>query len=479
MSERVSLSYENFPHIWEGILEHVHSDVIRKVRQVSRALCHAVDGRVGHLMLLEPPSVMDAADPWLDESDNARLMYRVDALAGWVEGWAVDGRYSHVIRRTFDSLQVLEHCGPGSNEEYHLACNEEDKVKRDGERFPFSRRFKLSQMTKTIDIVGYLRPDYLDPRLLVEPLYYFQRLKTVRLIHRNGMFTPYIAFPADTVVLFPSVFGLAANKSHPSYVEGRAITGADRKDFTPWPTPRPPPFPSLLDSLMPTLYPFPHSDVPERVSRIVINLYGRSANPGDSFHILYTLKPAVRDVVIILPHYASIDDNEGSYYDPPDAFDPWDLVPVLCSPWARYTIVGADTVRAGCARAIRAAVRQSTLETVFGDVDYSLNTRRGPKLNKSVRAEHQRRAEELRAKECRLLRSRYPDLDLTLPCVSLADKLKGRMDRLEFLTLQEYRARVGDEDAALHATVTYEDSDIERRRHTLLQRLRSLTPPIS
>lgn len=481
---RVSFSYENFPHLWDDILGYACTEVIRDVRLVSRALRQAVDRRVRHLAMFEPLQVRN----WRSYPANK-------LQCCWAEAWAVDRASRPGLRLPFQVLQYLEGWDKGVLAEH----------------------IKLTRLTRTLDIVGYFRGDYNDLNFfaygcgnLKNGL--FPRLRTLRLLLcHDGTFTPYIPIPAETVVLCPSPKGLAANKSHSCY---RALYEVDEMDeddevveiTPPWPTPESPPYPDLLRTLMCGVDAF--AAIRNHVfSRIVLNLRGRSTHAGDSFHFLFSLRPHVREVVIILPWYSSLDDD--GRYDDPKAFDPWDVVDIMRSPWAKYIVVGAEVIGPGCAAEIRATMRRWTRHTVFRDVDYSLAPHEGPRMEEAVRALYKSQADRLYAKsfeeerEARRLdrwrarkaaRRAYreaqnlpvndndlhrrkpftyalscgccifsddPDYGLDeeeevkLPRMSLAQKHRDRMKQLEFLTLQEYRARVGDEDAALHVITSY------------------------
>lgn len=189
--------------------------------------------------------------------------------------------------------------------------------------------------------------------------------------------------------------------------------------------------------------------------RIVVNFDGNVGNAGQSFHCLYYPPAHVEELVFVLPHLASLN-AKGTV----KAANANDLVEVMRSSTAKYTIVGAKCVGEDFENSVRDALKSLTVMEPHADVDYDIDDectrtmstwqRKSHRSRSEAFRERRRWAEDLHAAGIAAMAGLESPPEIDPPTVSLQQKVEGRLGRLEFVTVEEYRKRVGDETATLH-----------------------------
>lgn len=427
MTIQTSFSYDNFPNLWDEILSHASTEAKRDVRTVSRALRSAIDRRVRHLILTAGPPPQSEED--LDVADGAEA-----AAYDWRTGL------------TMPTFPVLQRIGAWGSEDDSFNCW--------GSNFdivvpPWREQRALTRLTGIVDFFGYIHQWLHLGRIS----HLFTHLEVLRLTQdADGTFLFYLPFGADTVVLFPSPKGLEANMANPIC---KGLSGGRNRAEEPsildafWPEP---PQPSeLLVSMLPEAEPEmnPPLDVPRGipfgVHRLVVNLDGHIGNPATSFHFLYDIPEHVAEIVFVLPHLTSLS-GTGSV----KGASAVDLVEVMRSSTARHTVVGCECVGvANFADEVREALKALTVHEPHLDVDYSIDDELTCGMSGWQRKSVASRAHALSHDIV------FWGDHLTVPVpqektLSLKQKVDDRLSRLEFVTVEEYRRRVGEEAAALH-----------------------------
>lgn len=410
---RTSFSYQNYPNLWDDILDYTSTEALSELRLVDHALCSAIDRRIRHVVLTS------GGDPV--EGPYGALVNSCDSTTG-------------LQMSTFPSLHLIT-CGCCSTR-----CEEEECA-------PALEQVPLTRLTRVADIRGVLHYHF----RLHGMSQVFPRLETVRLTHdAEGRHFAFQPMDAHTLVLFPSPAGLQVCRDHSAckdLVDPRWPDDEDSDEFeNPWASepaawPTPPPWPSMLHDLLPASE---TGEIRPGTRRVVVNFGGHVANPAASFHCLYSPGEDVEEIVFVLPHITALD-AKGTV----SAADPHELVEVMRSPTARHTVVGAECVGEGFADGVRHALKCLTYAIAHPDVDYNIDdeiTRDMSPLNRSL---YSARANVLR-EEQRLFAHVRGGPEAGEPKLSLQQKIEGQLSRLDFLTVGEYRKRVGDETATLH-----------------------------
>lgn len=270
----------------------------------------------------------------------------------------------------------------------------------------------------------------------------------------SGTYLPFMPFDASTYVLFPNPAGYQVVREHPvcqacldEYESDSSLEEFD----SPWSTerpvwPAPPRPPGLLEDLLPSRE---LRRIPQHTSRVVVNLDGHVGDAGQSFHFLYDLPPHVTSLVFILPHLASL--HAKGVVEDANAND---VVEAMRSSTAKHTVVGAECIGENFENSIRDALKRLTLAEAHLDVDYDIDDEYTRTMSSWQRKSYRSRSETLREER------RWAD-DLHMhglqdspepkpASMSLKQKLDDRLSRLEFITVEEYRKRTGDETAILH-----------------------------
>lgn len=437
MTIQTSFSYDNYPNLWDEILAYASSEAKRDVRPVSRALRTAIDRRVRHLVLTAgPPSGSSQGD-----------------VAEGAEASAYDWR-SGQSAPTFPALQHLS--AWGEEEEWAPWGMGDDLLVP-----PWKEQRSLTCLTRVVDLRGYFHQWLHLGRIG----HLFPNIDTLRLTQdKRGTFFYYVPFAANTLVLFPSPKGLAANRAHPVCMHLTGVGDEDDDQYDdewnagvapawgPEPPcwPEPPNPPAILESMLPEAVPDvqPPLDeprgIPAGVKCIVVNFSGHVGNAAGSFHFLYDLQEEVEEVVFFLPHLSALSDTGST-----TAAYPMDLVEIMRSPTARHTVVGAECCEEDFANKVREALKVLSFNVPHMDVDYSIDD----ELTRGMSAWHRTSL----ASRGRVLReraafraARQGRAGPGSPRLSLQQKIDDRLGRLEFVTVEEYRKRVGDETAMLH-----------------------------
>lgn len=427
MTIQTSFSYDNYPNLWDEILSYASTEAKRDVRPVSRALRSAIDRRVRHLVLTgSPPPLIEKG---------------LDVAEG-VEACAYDWR-SGALSTTYPVLQRISAWGD-ENDPWECWGDDFDVVTP-----AWSEQRALTRLTRVIDFRGYVHQWLHLGRIE----HMFPSLHTLRLTQdANGTFLFYVPFAANTVVLFPNHKGLKANNVNPI---SKHFNGDDSEVDEPidsgaiWP--EPPARPELLESMFPEAEPAMEpplgvpNGIPPGVNRIVVNLAGHIGNPGTSFHFLYEVPEHVGEVVFVLPYLSSLSDI-GSV----EAASAPDLVEVMHSSTARYTVVGAECVDdSDFAGKTREALKTLTIHEPHIDVDFSIDDELTRRMSAWRRKSAASRSRAMR-QNATFLASVQNTPGPREPTMSLQQKLDDRLSRIEFVTVEEYRQRVGDETATLH-----------------------------
>lgn len=410
---RTSFSYQNYPNIWDQILFYASPAVLRVVRLVDRDLRSAIDRRIRHLILTAGGIAVNGIH------------------------FAVCAAYDSAAGGITSAFPALRHV---TSECPHACCELEEYA-------PAHKQLPLTSLTRTVDIRGVLHLHFRMHGMV----HVFPRLDTLRLTQdREGRHFAFQPLDAHTLVLFPSPAGLQVCRDHkeckdlvdPSWGDDDESDDSDN----PWAAepavwPAPPPRPAMLDGLLPVTE---NGEIRPGTKRVVVNFGGHVGNPASSFHCLYAPRTGVEEMVFVLPHLSSLR-GKGKVI----AANQHELVESMRSPTARHTVVGAECVGDGFAESVRAALKSLTCMITHPDVDYSIDddlTRDMSPLNRSL---YSARANVLR-EEKKLFAHALGVSEVLDPEMSLQQKVEGQLGRLEFLTVEEYRERVGDESAALH-----------------------------
>ncbi|EJT47792.1 hypothetical protein A1Q1_03253 [Trichosporon asahii var. asahii CBS 2479] len=209
-----------------------------------------------------------------------------------------------------------------------------------------------------LDVRGYFPPS-VDLFKLKES---FPSLQVLRMTNSRGRlksYTPYVPVPSRTVVLFTNPNGFECN---PTPRAGWG--GHDRSAHLP----------AGLEDVL-----------PDTVSKVVVNMNGDDIPVADMWRAIHRPAPHVKEVVIVIPRYSSLDDPGalGTFNEPIVGMDVADLIvgaphgfvgsaaTAPTAPTAKFTIVGLEAVSVpNYAEHFRAVLREHLSANRFEDVDY-------------------------------------------------------------------------------------------------------------
>lgn len=426
-----SFSYQNYPNLWDEILNSTSPEGLRNVRLVNSALRSAVDRRIRHLIMT--PCFLESGEEMLDlcEGPEGALLVGYDPVSG-------------VSTATFPDVRFVT---PWSDEGRRVFAR--------GDKGPlepsWSEQRFLTRLTRVLDVRGYFHPHF-DPGVIG---HLFPRLETVRLTQdASGTYLPFMPFDASTYVLFPNTAGYQVVRVHPvcqACLDEYESDSSLEEFNSPWSTerpvwPAPPHPPGLLEDLLPSRE---LRRIPQHTSRVVVNLDGHVGDAGQSFHFLYDLPPHVTSLVFILPHLASL--HAKGVVEDANAND---VVEAMRSSTAKHTVVGAECIGENFENSIRDALKRLTLAEAHFDVDYDINDEYTRTMSSWQRKSYRLRSETLREErrwaEDLHMHGLQDSPEPKPASMSLKQKLDDRLRRLEFITVEEYRKRIGDETAMLH-----------------------------
>lgn len=285
----------------------------------------------------------------------------------------------------------------------------------------------LLSYTRVVDVRGFCPPTIDLPSLATA----FRNLDVVRISpDASGASTPYVPWPARTLVLFAHFEGFWVNSRH--WWWDMEKTKLDPE----WEA-------QNLTSL--------HSQrpiVPRGVDqhalfgtyeRVVLNFNGDLGTVEEILPLFQNLPKSVKDVILVLPRNTSLGDT-GTVYS---CYTDTSLHSLTRAPHAKYTFVGFDIVKAGYDEELGTTLRRLRALTPYIDVDYELpcpDTHNLSKLQRYIGATRH-------ARETGVLQGEPVEVPAQL--VDLSTKMDQLMANVEFITQAKYRKRVDEEVARL------------------------------
>lgn len=316
----VSFSYENFPNLWDTIIESADHNTQLAIRALSKA----------HRLVID------------------RL--QAEHLIVSTEG------HEHTVATS------PHHHLPHFREEAHIF---------DEQRFWANDMTRdLTARTRVLDIQGYSPPVY-DPDLLL--FMRFPALEVLRMTNSIDDHTPVKHFhpwippgefyPAQTLVLFSNEAGMDGLMEH-WWFEG-AEDDEDEDEDEDWGAPSKRMFPERF--FLGPMY------LPPTVTKLVINMCGEDIQVEEMWPFMTEILPAhVRQIVVVGPRYQSLD-GPGLVGDLTLGLV-HDLVQIAFNPRAeRVTFVGFEYLDPAFRNAFEAMLRQAIHEAIYEDVDYAID----------------------------------------------------------------------------------------------------------
>lgn len=385
----VHFTYANLPSLWDDIISASDPGAQLVIRSLDRGLRSAIDSRQLRHLILSP------------DSGNV---------------FSVRGpRHAVAALRRLDPDSVT-----------------------DAQRAPCAH-------TTVIDVRGFFYPTF-DVGPLV-PL--FSGLKVLRMVSDpEQQVTPYVPFPAETLVLFTNPLGLGPVYEHwyfrhPSESSSDEEPGADaEKDYQ---------YEVHGRRLAPRG--ISRHKLPECCTRLVVNMCGDHSPPSSMWPFCENPLPHVKDVTIVVPRYRTLQGEGEMDADCVESVLAVSMQEMLRPPCPNFTIVGVDEVSDDFEAGLRELLRTDATQVVHADVDYSIDD----PLTSEMPV-HMRRFAQEASEQMRLAMEENPDegqRELEEP--SEAEEAGAVVDDTE------EAAAVAEEAAAVGAEVeqTAEESETE------------------
>lgn len=305
----VHFTYANFPSLWDDIISASDPGAQLVIRSLDRGLRSAIDSRQLRHLILSPDS-----------------------------GNAVS------VRGPRHAVAALRRLDPDSVTDAQRA---------------------LCAQTAIIDVRGFFYPTF-DLGPLV-PL--FSGLKVLRMVSDpEQQVTPYVPFPAETLVLFTNPLGLGPVYEHwyfrhPSESSSDEEPGADaEKDYQ---------YEVHGRRLAPRG--ISRHKLPERCTRLVVNMCGDHSPPSSMWPFCENPPPHVKDVTIVVPRYRTLQGEGEMDADCVESVLAVSMQEMLRAPCPNFTIVGVDEVSDDFEAGLRELLRTDATQVVHADVDYSID----------------------------------------------------------------------------------------------------------
>ncbi|EJT47802.1 hypothetical protein A1Q1_03263 [Trichosporon asahii var. asahii CBS 2479] len=302
------------------------------------------------------------------------------------------------------------------------------------------RLLDLLPYTRVVDVRGFCPPTIDLPHLATG----FRNLEVVRMSpDATGASTPYVPWPARTLVLFASFAGFWVNDRHWWWdKETKLDPNWEAKNLTV-PHGRRPMVPPGVDQY--ALF--------DTFERIVLNFNGDLSSLEEIRPLFRNLPRTVKEVLLVLPRNKSLDDSGTlfSFY----AGLEMSFHALTRAQHAKYTFVGFDLAKPGYNDELRDKLRQWKKTELFIDVDYGISCADTADLRKRER--YVAASEQARANG--VLEGKPVEVPAQL--VDLTTKVDQLMANMEFITQAQYRKCVDSEVASLETLEFFREDEYE------------------